>query len=268
MRNRPQLKWVPLRFLIIDYRYQREIRDDFLRKIIREFQPEKLTALSVSKRSDTEYAVFSGQHRFLALSEIGWKSAPCVVHENLTAAEESELFDSEGKDRRNLTLHDIWKSELFRAEEPTATINRIVEGEGFRVTASHVENGIGAIMALRRTYRRNGEEGLRQVLRLIAPWEGMLRGRDGNLIEGIAILLRTTGEGLDLDRLGGILKKSDPATIAARSASRQRNMGGAGQRGIFVREELLHMYNKGLRSRRLLLVDYDDESGESGEEAA
>lgn len=258
MGTRPKLKWVPLTLLFVDDRYQRELTDR-LGKMIQKFDERRLTPLSVSKRSDDRYAVILGQHRYEMLVALGWKAAPCFVHEGLTPQEESELFDSEKSDRKELTQLDVWKSELFRAEEPTATIDRIVREEGFYVADGRSDNKIRSVGALRRIYRRDGETGLRNTLRLVRRWDGFTRGRDGHLIEGIALFLASVDKAtFDTTRMEQVVSREDPQVISTRAASRQRTMGGTSQRPICVREELLMLYNKGLRNRRLFLATYDE----------
>lgn len=267
--RRPKLKWVPLSFLFVDERYQRELHNDRLRRMTVEFDPTRLTPLTVSKRSDTQYAIILGQHRYEMLAALGWRTAPSMVHEGLTPQEESELFDREKADRQELSQLDVWKSELFRREEPTFTINTIVEEEGFAIRNSTYPDAIRAVGSLRRIYTRHGAEGLRTVLRAIAPWESMPRGRDGHLLEGIALFLATADPTVvDTRRLREVIAREDPTALSTRAASRQRTMGGAGMRTAAVRDELLNLYNKGLRTRRLHLASYDlpHDGEDAGEE--
>jgi hypothetical protein len=259
---KPHFEELPIDQIRIDHRYQRDLDEGRVARMVKTYDPRQVGALIINHRGGGDYVCFDGQHRLAMLRFVGEGMVPCMVHEGLSEYEESELFDLCQKNRKSLSSLEIWRSELFRGVEPATTINAIVEEEGYTISNSTMDNAIAAVEAIRRIYRRGGEWGLRDVLRLARPWEGMHQGRAGHLLEGLGFFLVTVGKNLDLVRLANVLKATDPASLTARAAARQRTVGG-GNRYVFYRDEILATYNRRLKSNRVRLVQYDeDEEGE------
>lgn len=73
--------WINTDELKIDEDTQRGIMRGQVERIIREFNPSSFGRLTVSFRKDGYY-VTNGQHRLVALQQIGIAQAPCIVIEN------------------------------------------------------------------------------------------------------------------------------------------------------------------------------------------
>lgn len=77
-----ELKWLSLDRLMIDPRYQREVREQgkaHIRKIATSFDWKHFTPVIAAPITADSFAVIDGQHRLAAAKAIGLKEAPCWV---------------------------------------------------------------------------------------------------------------------------------------------------------------------------------------------
>src|SRR5262245_5144946 len=111
-------RWVHADRLIVAPEYQRPRREVLIRKIKKEFDPDALVALVISKREDGTLVIMDGQQRWTALMEMGWgdQQVPAVVYEGLTVEEESLLFYRVNGTRSRLRPMELHRSALLGGE--------------------------------------------------------------------------------------------------------------------------------------------------------
>lgn len=195
--SQPKYRKLPVGTLVVDARYQRELKESRVAKIARTFNPRQLGALEVSDRGDGTFAVFDGQHRLAALRELDLDTAPCLVHSGLTAEQEAELFVRMQDDRKAPSPIERFQARVFSGDEDAMLVDSTAALAGFTIGSSgdagtfHV---IKAVAALERVYKREGIDILSETLHVIHDlWGGDQRSTDGYLIEGLAQFLRRYG---------------------------------------------------------------------------
>lgn len=67
MYNRP----LYITSLKTDMSYQSPVKESQVKKIVKNFDPQKLHTIVVNKRNDGQFFVIDGQHRVEALKELG-----------------------------------------------------------------------------------------------------------------------------------------------------------------------------------------------------
>ena len=177
--------------LEVDHEYQRiRIRWAKVRQIASEFDPFLFDELAVNDRLDGHLAVMDGQHRLLALREMGYgdQNVPCRVYHGLPRELEARMFNRQD-DRISLTPQERLKGALAEGRPDALQIVAIVASNGFAInfTGGELDGGkISAVASLSRVYRAYKAGDLDVVLRLIRDAFGVDRGPRGAVIEGIA----------------------------------------------------------------------------------
>jgi hypothetical protein len=215
----PTYRVIPTKQLMTDTRYQRELDERHVARIVNNFDPNKLGTLHVSDRGKAKYPVFDGQHRLAALRKLGIEKAPCLVYSGLSAEQEAELFSRQG-DRRKVHTIDLFRAAVFAGEPEATAIMEIVQRRGYTIeNVSNKGRNIYAVQALRWIYRRGGGEALDQTLGLIECWNGDPKATDSILLRGVCVLLERYG-----DRIGPEhrvrLAEVGPMTVLRRAKDR------------------------------------------------
>lgn len=178
----PQYQMVPLSVIVVDPRYQRDIITPHVQRIEREFDYAQLDVLTLSKRSDSEYACVDGQHRLIVLNDREEDNeAPCLVHVGLTPEEESDLFRKIQEGRRQLMPLDKFKSRLF-GNDPIAKGIKVIADE-FNLEIGTGPKSIQSIVNYERVYRRGN---LHATLTVMNIWRGDQKWLEGPLCDGLS----------------------------------------------------------------------------------
>jgi hypothetical protein len=111
-----------------------------------------------------------GQHRIAALKirGFGGDKVQCEIYENLTEAEEAELF-LQRDDRKAITPFDKFRIALVAEREPEISVNAVVEAAGLKVSqgGNATTDRVQAVTALLTSYDEAGEEVLLRALLLL-----------------------------------------------------------------------------------------------------
>jgi hypothetical protein len=208
-----KLEEVDIKKLDVDDRYQRELQEGRVKRMVKEFNPLQVGAIQTSRRNG-RLTVIDGQHRLAAAKELGLKKMPCVVHDDLTPEEEAALFVRLQLDRRSLKPVERFEAQVFAGDERADQIRRATQAAGYTIgQANHSPNRITAVVALERIYKRFGEQHLRQTLKFLREvWDGDLGAVNGYFIQGVAQLLANYGDRIGVpEKLR--LQEASPRTI-------------------------------------------------------
>lgn len=231
---------VPVEDLFVDPSYQRTLDEKRVDRIASEFDPALLGTLEVSARNGRS-AVFDGQHRLAALRKIGRRSAPCIVHKELSVADEARLFVQLQTERKALPPLDRFRARIVAGEEQAIAIERIAKAAGYEVSGNRTTSSIGAVTALDRTFAldKTGDV-LAGALDLLSIWRGEPKATDGALIQGLGLFVRDHGEHPKVADGSVVVKFEEvPARVILRRAiADTTNGGGSGTRPVAVLKEL------------------------------
>lgn len=177
---------------------QREYSSDQAIKIAGKFNWESFQIPVVNYRNGIPRIV-DGQHRVAAAKMKGYEDAKvrCLCYENLTEAEEAELF-LQLNDRRAVKILDKFRIGVTAKREEELAITRVVESCGLRVSSNYGEGAIRATATLRTIYRGgdNGPEVLRRALIIIRDAYGTV-GFEAIVIGGMGLVCRRYFDELD-----------------------------------------------------------------------
>ncbi len=237
---------LPLDSLTVPEAYQRRVRDAQVRQIVREFDIYQLGLLTVCKDAEDRHWLLDGQHRWLALVELGFETALCEVLHGLSLARQAEIFSGRNQGRVRVGPLDAFHAEYI-AEQPDAVgIVKTLERYGYRIALDSRRpspDRIACAGTLREVYAWGV---LGQTLGVIrASWPGDLMAVQAPVLQGIAAFLK-----LYPDIAPGDLTRRCAAHTAAEvvKQAQLRQVGTRDRRlWVHVAAVLVELYNRGRR---------------------
>jgi len=216
---------IPVSKLVIDGRYQRQVNDHRVGKMVENWKPSLVGTLEVSKRPNGTYAVFDGQHRLSAIKALSLKKAPCIVHKGLTVQDEADLFVRLQRDRRTATPVERFKAQVFSGDKFATDISDIITRCGFKVGTN--PGDLRAVTSAERVARGYGLEVLELTLGTIRDiWFGDDYALDAVIIGGLAMVLHDYSDRWE-DRHANRLRLQAPIDIKRRAQAGGGNFGGS-----------------------------------------
>lgn len=237
------------------WRHQRDLSKAAVNKIARDFDPDTLGVLTVSRRDGVDY-LLDGQHRLAAIRDVlGWadQNVPCLVYDGLTDEQEAKLFNAQapGKRRQLSPLHAMYVA-YQAGDQSVRAIVGTVERAGLAVGWGN-ESRANTVVAARALAELHGTYGiyrLQRVLELLRDSLGPAsQAYSGDMLKGAMAFhvrydgLYHRGELVARLRAAGIVGVQREAAnmLAAIAARRDAAIGRAIQK----------IYNRGRRSRML-----------------
>lgn len=238
---------------------QRAIKVGHVRQIARDFDPDMLDPLKISRREGVDY-VLDGQHRLRAIiDELGWgeQNVPCLVYVGLTDKQETSIFHAQGPGvRRQLSaIHDF--HVVYQGGDPEARrIVATVERAGLHMDWTHGRgaHSVRAVGALKRIAAQYGHDWLHEVLVLLRDVLGPeARAYSNDIIRGgLAFHSRYRGLYAHADLVAKV-RPHGVDGVLREARNYQAVTGGAIDAGIG--RALRKLYNHGRRTR--LLPDWE-----------
>lgn len=246
-------EWIIANTLTIDPSYQRTVRPAWVRQIADNFDPFLLDPLVVSRRENGQIAVMDGQHRLMAIRQIGYhdQRVPCLVYTGLSIEEEARRFNTQDA-RKNLTPQERFHSALIQRDPQALLIDATVRACGFEINLADGEMGHGRIPGVAALVRietsyTNGT--LRDVLLLLRDGFGTEQGPRHTLMAGTASFLSRYREDYDRKRLVSVLRRMTMDRLTAEGTDIARVLGIQTADG--VGRSIVKAYNDHLRENRL-----------------
>lgn len=232
--------------------YQRKISIKDVKKMAIKFDETLLGTITVSKR-DSQYFVIDGQHRVILAKTMKLKGLMALVYEGLTYEQEAEYFNklnNANGEQKRLRRADIFKASV-EAKEPVALdMKNIIESVGFKMSSTSGANTIAAVNTIIKIYRKYGEKGLYDTLKITKDtWDGERYSLNNMILEGIAEFLSiySIGTNFSKDTFIKQLSKVDPVIIL-REAKGDNTTNNS---KIKVMNTLFRYYNVRLKANKI-----------------
>lgn len=249
MAKKNSTQWITVNELTLDPTYQRAIDKGFVNRCVKNFNPEAVGHLVVSRRSDGTVVVVDGQHRTEIMKRVGWgdQRVECQVHDNLTVEQEAALFDLLNT-KRSVTPTDRFRARLVAGDPASNDIAAIVERSGLAVPQ------VRAVGVLQNIYGSNGSSNPALLERTLGVTTGAWGPTDdavmGPVMNGVAAVLGRY-DNLDDAKLTSRLAKSPGGAPALLGAARAMKGVRFGTMRDCVASVIVDRYNVGLRSGAL-----------------
>src|SRR5699024_405704 len=159
---------IPVSLLNVDYTYQKPLSMAHARKIAKNFNPQGVGQIHVSKRDDGSYYIFDGQHRWTAYEMLELEVIECIVYEGMTIKEEAEAYNLYNTIKTQNAL-DREKALLVAGDKDAALRKATVEELGLEIDYDRTNHNdkIQAVGAVVEIYNKFGVDGLHNVLSII-----------------------------------------------------------------------------------------------------
>jgi hypothetical protein len=252
-----RFEMVPTKELVVDEAYQRPLTT-FWVEVRDHFDPALVGTLIVSERKSGTKSVIDGQTRLTAMIDVGVTEAPCLIYENLTRAQEAELFAALQRLRRGMRTYHRFRAELFANNDQAKGISTIATNVGFELGTEEKSNTLQSITALEKAYRVDPEH-LKETLEVIRDVWGIWDEKgtsftidpdavSAQIINGISAFIRKQ-ERLDMERLVNRLQDVTPRLLINRAAQIRDGAGpGTGAAGA-IAQAILNEYMRRKRGQ-------------------
>jgi ParB-like nuclease domain len=191
MKAKVPIKLIKPSQLTVMFEVQREAVSSWVKRLAREFDLDAVFVLAVWHTPDGRYVIIDGQHRVLAMRELGINELiPCYVYENMTSEQACERF-LELNHRKNVAAVDKFRLGVGAGIPECVGANRLINERGLVIEGDHSRNGVPTIACAATLLRywnhpareRTGPQALSCALDIaIAAW-----GTDGDALNGTVI---------------------------------------------------------------------------------
>lgn len=242
--------------LLVDYSYQRDLDSKRANKIAKDFMPELLGSILVSKRNDGSFYIIDGNHRVNAAKIVGEKMIPATIIRGLSVEEEAELFHKSNVGQKKTTYNENLKASITAGNDTAVNYKRVLDESGIKYSFGNSGKNF-ELVAHRtgiETIKAYGEKIFIESVQIISSANQRM---DSRLIKGLALFL--TYPGIDRKRIERIIM-INPFDEFLRTMSHYdyRANGGASKlRGTGMAKGLAELYNKGLKTHRIDLSFFD-----------
>lgn len=240
--------------LKIDARYQRAFIKAHIKYLVANFDWYLLDPLVVSRRADGTMYVMDGQHRLLALRELGYDDQPvrCMVFDGLSLEQESRRFNTQDT-RKALTAMDRFRARLLEGQSAEMAVAEVVRSTGFVIDfnggGNKTASSLVCVGALLQAYKAGGAAHLRQVLSIIALGYGAAASPDSVMVNGLSSFLRRYDGEFDESRLIEVMRRVTPEQVAREARNIQTALRASGK-NAYAMAVVAH-YNRKLSNHRL-----------------
>lgn len=243
--------------------YQRYYRQRFVDGAVREFKPSRYNALIVARivggrhyEPERElFAVIDGQHRYGMAEALGLDPVPCDVYRRHMDYQERALeFHALNRDKQMLNVADGARALYEGQDEELLGLLYLLERHsfylhGFRPAHVNGHRALHATHTLQTAYAMDARA-LGDALNVLEPWQSIINRRHERLVLN-ALMLWCRRDGIDLDRLRGVLVRYGPDHLVREAAEVAARVGRANPNPTHLANAMLQLYNGGLRSRRI-----------------
>lgn len=243
--------------VLVDHKYQREIDEKRVDKIVKEFDGDVFNAPKVSRRKDGKYYVFDGQHSLAAWKKMcGIHRTPdaplsCRVYTNMTWEDEVRAFLKQNGFDKDPSSVEFLRAK-YAMEDPDVV--DMVDGAricGFIIdfSQSQADKRICALKSLFSSYQKLGYAAYIDMLSvLMEAWNGRISSTQGSIINGLCAFYQNFYGKFNHDDLVAKLQGTSPEKILLDSKT---YIGVQGQKAVM--RAILQTFNYRRTSKKLVI---------------
>jgi len=254
-------QYIPLKRLFIDPQVQRALKEKWVDKLARDFDPDLLDIITVSDRGNGTYAVIDGQHRVAAIRRLfndDSQMVECKVHKGLAIHEEAARFVGKAETLGMSPSVKFMQKVKARDREAVA-IDAVVRECGYKVANYSGDGVLSCVSSLRSVFRgfSNDDKAenpalLKQTLIVIrSTWGNASQGLHSMIVVGIGRLIASRSKAICYPDLIARMASfpGGASGILGRARGLQALVGGSVPAA--VADVIIDVYNKGKRQNKI-----------------
>lgn len=246
-----EYKQINTKNIICDSEYQRQVDFNRVKRIVSNFNPNLVNPVKVSYRNG-KYYVFDGQHTMKALiTRNGNKDLPidCKVYKGMTREDEARMFAEQNGIYKAVESNQKLLSLYVARDVDVMEFRDVTEWCGIKCDfkkGTSTDRAINCYKACYDIYRKYGKTHYQTILRTIMEaWDGVHSALVKQIVNGLNIFIRIYKDEYDRNKLVSRLATVSPLSIVRDGKA----LASGGDKRFAV--QILYVYNKGARERRL-----------------
>lgn len=254
-------KYIPLKHLFVDPQVQRALKEKWVDRLVRDFDPDLIDIISVSDRGNGTYAVIDGQHRVAAIRRLFCddnQMVECKIYKGLEIHQEAAKFVGKAE---TLGMSPAVKflQKVKARDRQAVAIDSVVRECGYKVTNYSGDGVLACVSAMRDIFQGfSGDDSvenpalLKQTLIVIrSTWGNSAAGLHSMIVSGIARLIASRAKVLLYPDLIARMAAfpGGASGILGRARGLRALVGGSAPAA--VADVLIDIYNKGKKQNKI-----------------
>ena len=255
----PRIEQLPIAVLTTDPEVQRSVDKARVDKIVKDYHPEALGTIIVSRRGNGTHHIIDGQHRVQATIAAGYgnRAITCQVYDGLSRADEAAMF-RRLNNTRQVSPIDKFRVRVIEGDAAAVLLNGMLNRHGWTVRTSKSGGSFAAVGALESVYRGklNGPGSTELVCELLIravteSWGHNADGVRAEIVSGLGAVLLRFNSRVDVPKLILELSKHEggPRGLVGRAKNLHTYRGG--KLSDALAEIVVELLNKQRRNNRL-----------------
>lgn len=213
-----EYKKLNTKYLVVDPLSQRELKSEWVNKIVKNFNPMLVNPIKVSFR-DGKYYIIDGHHTMAAIKKKNRGEdclVECKVFYGLTWLDECELFLLQTGDSHAVNINDKLRVKMNSGDPDVTKMCRAAEKAGFTIDfkGSKGPNKIVALSTLIHVYNNMNEQEFFDYLCLLKrTWGGVPESLSREILQGVFLFCKAYDGKFKANNFVNRLKKVSPTAI-------------------------------------------------------
>lgn len=239
-----------------DYSYQRDLAENRVRKITKEFSPDLLGIITISQREDGRLFIIDGNHRVEAAKRCKVPQLFAEVFIGLTREQEAELFVKLNSGQKSPSFNDKLRAKIEAKDPQSVAYLDILNASGIAYTFKKGDkNKFQAHKAGLRILSTYGPDRLLKTFKIMGECN---MNTDSRSFAGLAVFL--DAKNIDMERLYKTLKRTSVDDLykiqSAYNYSSSSDFNSTSARAMAM--AIATMYDKGLSKNSKYYVSLDN----------
>lgn len=253
--QKPRLEWVDVDKIQVDHNYQRELRPNRVKQILRDFCWKKFGALMLNEHPDGRLTVYDGQHRAEAAKQHPHVSeVPATIISVSSSAEEAEAFLGVNINRSAVSSVERYWAGLEAQDANALRVRDVLANAGCEVVQEagcSGHNKTNAVTAVSRALEQYGDGSVAFACRVLSQgWCQDSKALKGTVITAMARIHRANPD-IDEKRMLKVLERTDRDSLSGNAEVLRKISGGDAPTSIA--KTICELYNKGLQKGHIFI---------------
>lgn len=255
----PRAESIAIAKLVVDQDVQRGLDTTRVGRMVKDYRPDALGAIVVSRRDDGTYHVIDGQHRVAATVAAGYgdRDMTALVYYGLTLADEAAMF-RRLNNTRVVNPIDKFRVRVVEGDPAIVALNDALNRNGWTVAQSKHAGAFSAVTALEGVLRGRAVDNfdsLRACDHLIevitAAWGHDAAGMRAEIVSGIGAVFLRHGDRIDRVKLAHELGQYPGGPLRLVGAAKGLRSWRGGTVRDAMAEVIVELLNKKRTTNRL-----------------